>query len=159
MLYLRLACLLAGFLVLLAPPAMLYPTGASSNELVPAAGMLIALLLAAASFFHIALTGHRIRHSPALRRLCALLLCAPFLAGAAALWRSATPPALWLSGLLLGFTLIVAAILAYPLLCGPSPRRIRAREVRLHRRQLGAAQLGSESNYLPITHQQRAPRN
>ncbi len=159
MLYLRLACLLAGFLVLLAPPAMMYPTGASSNELVPAAGMLTALMLAAASFFHIALTGHRIRHSPALRRLCAMLLCAPFLAGAAALWRSATPSALWMSGLLLGFTLIVSAILTSPLLNGPSPRRIRAREVRQHRRQFAPHQLGSESNYLPISHHQRAPRN
>ncbi len=159
--YLRFACLLAGFLVLLAPPAMLYPTGASSNELVPAAGMLIALLLASASFFLVALGGHRIRLSRAPLRLCAILLCAPFLAAIASLWNAATPAALWLSGLLLGFTLTVAAILASPLLRGPSPRRLRARETHLrhHPTPHLEPQLGSELNYLPLSHPQRLSNN
>jgi hypothetical protein len=133
MLYLRLACLVAGFLVLLAPPVLMYPTGALPNEQVAAAGMLLALVLASASFFFIALNGHRIRYSPPLQRLCVPLLGLSFLAGGAALWRSANPAALWMSGMLLGFTLIVTAVLAYPLLQGPSPRRVRAREVRLRR--------------------------
>ena len=149
--YLRFACLLAGLMVLLAPPAMLYPTGVSSNELAPAAGMLILLLLAAASFFFIALAGH-------LRRLSALFLCAPLLAGAAALWGSTTPTALWLSGLLLGFTLTVGAILASPLLQGPSPRRLRARETR-QRHHHHPLQLGSESNYLPLSHHHSLSHN
>ncbi|MCD2518223.1 hypothetical protein LQ564_18095 [Massilia sp. G4R7] len=159
MLFLRLVCLLAGFLVLLAPPAMLYPTGASAKELIPAAGMLAALLLAAAGFFFVALTGHRIRRSPVLQRLCALLMAAPFLAGAAALWNAATPTALWMSGLLLGFTLIVTAILAYPLLQGPSPRRLRARETHQRRHHPLEPQLGSELNYLPLSHHHQASSN
>jgi hypothetical protein len=155
--YLRFACLIAGFLVLLAPPAMLYPTGASSSELVPAAGTLIALMLAAASFFLVALAGHRIRTARAPLRLCALLMCAPFLAAIVALWNATTPPALWLSGLLLGFTLIVATVLASPLLRGPSPRRLRARESHLRRHH--PLQLGSELNYLPISQPQQITRN
>ena len=119
--YLRFACLLAGLMVLLAPPAMLYPTGVSSNELAPAAGMLTLLLLAAASFFFIALAGHRIYRSPRLRRLSVPLLSAPFLAGIVGLWGSSTPTALWLSGLLLGFTLSVAALLASPSSKAPAP--------------------------------------
>jgi hypothetical protein len=93
------------------------------------------LLLAAASFFFIAIAGHRISRSPDLRRLGAMLLCAPFLAALVALWLAAAPAALWMSGLLLGFTLSVAAALAYPLLQGPSPRRQRARDVRHARRR------------------------
>lgn len=135
MLLLRLACLLAGFLVLVAPPVVLYPTGAASGELAPAAGLLMAVLLAAASFFFIAIAGHHIRRSPELRRLAAMLQCAPFLVALVALWLAATPAALWMSGLLLGFTLVVAAVLAYPLLQGPSPRRQRARDVRHARRR------------------------
>lgn len=133
MLYLRLACLVAGFLVLLAPPVLMYPTGALPNEQVAAAGMLLALVLASASFFFIAFNGHRIRYSPSLQRLCVPLLGVSFLSAVAALWHSAAPAALWMSGMLLGFTLIVSAILASPLLQDPSPRRIRAREVSLRR--------------------------
>jgi len=157
--YLRFACLLAGLMVLLAPPALLYPTGVSSNELAPAAGMLTLLLLAAASFFFIALAGHRIHRSPRLRRLSVPLLGAPFLAGVAGLWVSTTPTALWLSALLLGFTLTVAAILASPLVQGPSPRRLRARETRQRHHRHHSLQLGSELNYLPLSHHQPLSRN
>jgi len=130
MLLLRLACLLAGLLVLLAPPAMLFPRGTTSGELAATSGMLATLLLAAASFFFIAAAGHRLRRSPDLRRLCLLLLGAPFLAAITALLRAADPAAIWLSSLLLAFTLIVSAALASPLLQSPSPRRQRARDIR-----------------------------
>jgi hypothetical protein len=127
MIFLRLACLLAGLLVLVAPPAMLFPSGAMPPFL------LIALLLASASFFFIGVSGHRIRRSAKLGRLCAASLLVTLLASAATLWISADPALLWMSGMLLSFTLIVALVLAYPLLQGPSPRRLRAREGRQNR--------------------------
>jgi hypothetical protein len=130
MIFLRLACLMAGILVLVAPPTMLFPNGAAFPDLSRSAALLAAMLLASASFFFIGMTGHRIKHSPKLARLCLLVLLVPLLAGAAMLWGSAEPAVLWMSGVLLGFTLIVALALALPLLSEPSARRLRAREGR-----------------------------
>ncbi|SFC64354.1 hypothetical protein [Massilia yuzhufengensis] len=129
MIFLRLLCLLAGVLVLVAPPAMLFPNGAMP------ATVLVAMLLASASFFYVGVAGQRVRRSPRLGRLCTLLLLLPFLASAVTLWRSDDPAVLWMSGMLLGFTLIIGLVLAYPLLQGPSARRLRAREGR-HARML-----------------------
>lgn len=133
MIFLRLACLLAGILVLVAPPAMLFPAGAAP-DLGRSIVLPAALLLAASSFFFIGMTGHRIGRSPQLGRLCALLLLAPLLAGMATLWRGADPATLWMSGALLGFTLIVFVVLAAMLLQGPSASRLRAREIHLRQR-------------------------
>ena len=133
MIFFRLACLVAGLLVLVAPPAMLFPKGADLSELSRSTVMLTAMLLAASSFFFIGMTGHRITRSPALARLCAMLLVLAFLAGLATLWRSAEPLALWMSGALLCFTLMVSLVLAFLLLQDPSPSRVRAREKRQHR--------------------------
>ncbi|MCC2971381.1 hypothetical protein [Massilia sp. IC2-476] len=133
MIFLRLACLAAGILVLVAPPAMLFPKGAGLFELSRSVTLLAALLLAASSFFIVGMTIHRIKRSPALGRLCALLLGAAFVAGMATMWHSAEPLALWMSGALLCFTLMVALVLAFLLLQEPSPSRVRAREKRQHR--------------------------
>lgn len=128
MIFLRLACLIAGVLVLVAPPALLFPNGVAFPELSRSAVLLATLLMAASSFFFIGMAGHRIKRSPALGRLCALLLLAPFLAGAATLWRSADPMVLWMGGALLCFTLLVLVVLAWLLLKAPSAGRLRARE-------------------------------
>ena len=133
MIFLRLACMVAGILVLVAPPAVLFPNGYAFPDLPRTVALLAALLLAASSFFFIGMTGHRIKRSPALGRLCALLLLGPLVAGVGTLWGSAEPMALWMSGALLGFTLIVALILALLVLQGPSPERLRAREGRPNR--------------------------
>jgi hypothetical protein len=125
MIFLRLACLIAGILVLVAPPAVL--------DVPRSPALLAALLLAAASFFIIGMTGHQIKRSPALGRLCAVLLLAPFLASAATLWRSAEPLAMWMSGALLCFTMLLSLVLGWLLLREPSARRVRAREKRQHR--------------------------
>lgn len=125
MIFLRLACLLAGLLVLVAPPAVL--------DVPRSPALLAALLLAATSFFIIGMAGHQIKRSPALGRLCAVLLLAPFLAGTAALWRSAEPLAIWMSGALLCFSMLVSLVMAWMLLRAPSARRVRAREKRQHR--------------------------
>lgn len=127
MIVLRIACLMAGILVLVVP-GVLFPNGAVASTMFGTAGFLVGMLLAASSFFAIALLGHRVKRSPRLRRLCALLLAAPLLAAMASLWLSVEPVSLWMSGWLLGFTLIVYLVLVYPLLRGPSARRLRARE-------------------------------
>ncbi|QOY95269.1 hypothetical protein IM543_05215 [Massilia sp. UMI-21] len=136
MIFLRLACLLAGVLVLVAPPAVLFPNGSAFPDLPHAAFLLVALLAAASSFFFIAMAGHRIKRSPALGRLCTMLLVAPLLAGVALLWGSAEPLAMWMSGALLCFTLLLALLLAFMQLKQPSPGRLRAREGRQRRGQL-----------------------
>lgn len=133
MIFLRLACLLAGILVLVTPPVVLFPNGAGAAELSRSALLLAILLLAASSFFFIGMTGHRIKRSPGLLRLCAMVLLAPFVAGAATLWGSAEPTALWLSGALLSFTLIVSLTLLLLMLREPSAGRVRAREGRQNR--------------------------
>ena len=133
MIFLRLACLLAGLLVLVAPPALLFPNGAALPEMSRSGGLVVALLLSASSFFFICMVGHRIKRSPGLARTCALLLAVPCLAGLAMLWRSAEPMAIWMSGALLCFTLVIALVLAFQLLQEPSPSRVRAREKRQHR--------------------------
>ena len=130
MIFLRLACLLAGVMVLVAPPVVLFPAGALSSSLPSTAAILLLLLLASSGFFFIAISGHRIKRKASLRGLGALLLGAPLLAGAVSLWLGTEPAALWMSGMLLGFTLIVLLALVYPLLRGPSAARLRARDGR-----------------------------
>ncbi|MEX5746584.1 hypothetical protein [Massilia sp. X63] len=128
MIFLRLACLAVGVLVLVAPPAALFPNGAAFPDLPRSILLLVALLAAASSFFFIGVSAHRIRRAPALGRLCALLLLAPFLLGAVTLWRSADPLVMWMSGALLCFTLLLSLVLAWLVLKGPSASRLRARE-------------------------------
>ncbi|KFC71954.1 MULTISPECIES: hypothetical protein [unclassified Massilia] len=133
MIFLRLACLMAGILVLVAPPVVLFPNGASAPEVSRSAALLAAMLLAASGFFFIGMTGHRIKRSPALGRMSAAALLLTFVAGSAILWDSAEPTAMWLSGALLGFTLIVSLALTLLMLQGPSAGRVRAREGRQSR--------------------------
>lgn len=133
MIFLRLACLMAGILVLVAPPVVLFPKGASAPGVAHSAALLAAMLLAASGFFFIGMAGHRIKRSPALGRASAAALLLTFVAGSAVLWGSAEPTALWLSGALLGFTLIVSLALALLMLQEPSAGRVRAREGRQSR--------------------------
>lgn len=135
MILLRLACLAAGIAVLVAPPAMLFPNGAVTPNLLGALAMALVLMLAASAFFFITFSAHRIKRSPALRRLCVMLLGAPFLAGIATLWFGTDPNVLWMGGLLLSFTLVTGLALVYPILQGPSASRLRARDARPSRRE------------------------
>lgn len=135
MIFLRLACLMAGIAVLVAPPAMLFPNGAVASNLAGALAMALMLMLAAAAFFFITFSAHRIKRSPPLRRLCLMLLGAPLLAGIATLWFGADPNVLWMGGLLLSFTLVTGLALVLPILQGPSAGRLRARDARPSRRE------------------------
>jgi len=131
MLFLRLACLAAGILVLIAPPAMLLTGGPVNPSPAWTVGVVAAVLLPAAAFLFVGMNVHRIRRSPVLGRLCALALLAPLLAGLLTMWRSVNPTTLWMSGLMLCFTLMLCALLAQKLVRTPSPNRIRHR-TRLH---------------------------
>ncbi len=126
MIFLRLACLLAGVAVLVAPPVVLFPNGALASDLPGALAVLLVLLLAASGFFFVAISGHQFKRSPSLRRLCVMLLGAPFLVGVATLWLRTDPQALMMSGALVSFTLVIGLVLVYPMLQGPSARRLRA---------------------------------
>lgn len=127
MILLRLLCIMAGIMVLIAP-STLFPTGAIAAGLPQALAIYVVLLLASSSFFFIGVAGHLLKKSPKLHRLCLMLLGTPLLAGAVALSLATAPKTLWMSSLLLGFTMFVGLILAYPLLQEPSARRLRARE-------------------------------
>lgn len=135
MIFLRLACLMAGVAVLVVPPAMLFPNGAVASSLLGALAMGLMLMLAASAFFFITFSAHRIKRSHALRRLCLMLLAAPLLAGLATLWFGTDPNVLWMGGLLLSFTLVTGLALVYPILQGPSASRQRARDARPTRRE------------------------
>ncbi|MCA1246803.1 hypothetical protein [Massilia sp. MS-15] len=127
MILLRLACLSAGMAVLVVPPALLFPKGVGFHSMDSAAALPAPLLLAALSFFFIALKVHHGRLSPALTQQCVQLLLAPLLAGVLALWISTQPLAMWMSAGLIGFTMVVLVALIAPLLQEPSAGRLRAR--------------------------------
>ena len=87
MLFLRLACLVAGILVLIAPPALLFPSGPVNPSGLLIASQLAAVLLPAAALLFVGMNLHRIRRSPALARMCAIALSIPLLASVITLWR------------------------------------------------------------------------
>ena len=63
MIFVRLLCMLAGIMILVAPPVVLYPNGGATPDAVKAAGILAGLVLASSGFFLIGMAGHRIRRS------------------------------------------------------------------------------------------------
>ena len=117
MMILRLLCLAAGVLVLVAPAVML-PIGAVTPHAGKAAAILVCLVLNACAFLFIGMGGHLLRRSPSLRSLAALLLTVPLTASAALLWRGAEPSILWVAGAVLGFTVMLYLTVVYPVLRG-----------------------------------------
>jgi hypothetical protein len=115
MMILRLLCLAAGALVLVAP-AVVLPAGAMLPDAGKAAAILICLVLTACAFLFTGMAGHLLRRSHALRSLAALLLAVPLTASAALLWRGAAPSMLWVAGGALGFTVTLYLTLVYPVL-------------------------------------------
>lgn len=128
MIFLRLTCLLAGILVLIAPPLVLFPTGGEPLGGLKAAGILLVLLLGSSGFFFIGMTGHRMRRSPPLRLVAGLLLAVPCLASLGMLWRGGSPATLWMCGLMLCLTAVLYMTQVVPLLRAPGNRPLRARE-------------------------------
>jgi len=127
MMFLRLLCLVAGVLVLVVPPAILYPAGGVAPNAGTAAAALIVLVLASSGFFFIGMAGHRLRRSAPLRTLAALLLSVPVLASLMALWREDAPAMLWMASVVLGLSLVLYVTLVYRVVRTPGRRPLRRR--------------------------------
>jgi len=125
----RFLSILAGALVLLAPPLFLF-SGTSAPAFFDGRTVLMmiaGLVLVASSFFFIGFAGGLMRRSTALRTLGAVLLAVPFTASVAVLWRATEPDLLWLSGLLLCFTVVLCVMVLFPDAGAGAQRSLRAR--------------------------------
>lgn len=120
--YLRLLSLVAGVLALIHPPLLLRSIAHVLPDMLEPFVMLGGMLLAAGGFFVIGLAGHRMRRSPPLRSLAALLLMMPFAASATVVWHGGHPMLLRVCGFLMVHTLVLYLSFIYPLV-----RRSRAR--------------------------------
>lgn len=106
MMFLRLMCLIAGALVLVAP-AMLFPSGAMAPDAGKAGLALACVVLAATGFFIIGMAGRRLRRSPPLRTLAALLLAVPLVASLFLLANGGSPLLLAMAGATLGLSMVL----------------------------------------------------
>ncbi len=126
---LRLLCLAAGMLVLVAP-AIVLPSGAMTPDAGKAAAILACLVLGACAFFVVGMAGHLLRRSALLRAVAALLLAVPLSFCAALLWRGAAPALMWIAGALLGLTLTLYLTLVFPVLRTQTQALLRWRAAR-----------------------------
>ncbi|MGI4720605.1 MAG: hypothetical protein ACRYGO_08940 [Janthinobacterium lividum] len=120
--YLRLTSLFAGVLALIHPPLLLRSIAHAIPDMAEPFVMLGGMLLAAGGYFVIGLAGHRMRRSPPLRSLAALLMMMPFAASAAVVWHGGSPTLLRICGFLMAFTLVLYMSFIYPLMHTPKPR-------------------------------------
>ena len=130
MMFLRLVCLAAGILVLVAPPMILFPVGADAPDARFAAIFLACMASASGAFFLIGMAGHRMRRVPMLRSLAALLLAPPSLASAAVLCQGGAPALLWMCSLMLGLMLVLYLTMVVRVVRAPGHRPLRRREAR-----------------------------
>lgn len=128
MIFVRILCLLAGIMILVAPPVVLYPNGGMTPDAYKAVAMLAALVLASSGFFLIGMAGHRMRRSPGLRSLAGLLLAAPLLGSLGMMWRGGAPTMLWMCSLMLSLTVVLYATFVVPVVSAQGHRRMRDRE-------------------------------
>jgi hypothetical protein len=128
MIVLRLLALLAGALILVAPPMFTPETGQTGMPAGEVLGGLAGLTLVAFSFLYIAVLGNRMRRSRTLRVLGGLLLLIPAAAGATVLATRTDPVLLWCSGLLLSITVMLFVSFVYPATQERRQRPMRRRE-------------------------------
>ena len=114
MILLRLASLIAGVLVLIAP-AVLIRVGGMPPDTARAGAALACVVLASSGFILVGMAGQRLRRSAWLRTLAAVLLGVPVLASAALLWRGSSPAVLWLAGAVIGLSALLYLTLVYRL--------------------------------------------
>jgi len=114
MMLLRLASLIAGVLVLIAP-AVLIRVGGMPPDTARAGAALACVVLASSGFILVGMAGQRLRRSAWLRTLAAVLLGVPVLASAALLWRGSSPAVLWLAGAVIGLSALLYLTLVYRL--------------------------------------------
>ena len=112
MIFLRLASLVAGVLVLIAP-AILIRVGGMPPDVGRAGAALTCVVLASSGYMIVGMAGQRLRRSAKLRALAAILLGVPVVASAALLWRGSSPPVLWLAGAVIGLSVLLCLTLVY----------------------------------------------
>ena len=106
MMLLRLLSLAAGALVLVAP-AILFPSGTMVPDAGKAGLALACVVLAATGFFVVGMAGRRLRRSPPLRTLAALLLAVPLVASLILLANGGSPVLLTMAGATLGLSMVL----------------------------------------------------
>jgi hypothetical protein len=129
MILLRLLSAALGAIVLVAAPIVLFAgTGAAFSEGAQALAFSVALGMVAASFFFIAFAGRKMKKSPALRAAGAGLLAIPFIASSTIVWRGGDVAALWASGIVLCFTILLFVVFVVQPVSPNKRRPMRQRE-------------------------------
>lgn len=114
MIALRLLSVLAGFLVLIVPAVVLADAGLAGMSATKAAAALLGTALVSASFVYIGAAGDRMRRSARARMLGALLLAVPIAGSLGLLATRHDEAALWSSGVLLAFSLVLFLCFVFP---------------------------------------------
>lgn len=115
MILLRLLSAALGTMVLVAAPSALFSgSGAAFSEGWQAFAFLISLALVSASFFFIGFAGRKMKKSPRLRAIGAALLAIPFIGSSMMIWRGGDEAALWVSGTMLCFTILLFVVFVVP---------------------------------------------
>lgn len=122
----RMLSLLAGGLVLVLPP-MLMPMGSGIPLATVIAGML-GMVAVAATFFYVGAAGRRMRRGGQARKLGAILLLLPAIAGLATIATHRDEALLWGSGALLVFTIVLWLHFVIMPTVGQRQRPMRERE-------------------------------
>jgi hypothetical protein len=129
MILLRLLSFVAGGLVMVVPPMYLSGgTGGPVFDGPTAIAAMAGLALVASSYFFIGFAGDRMRKSPLLRFVGALLLAVPCAAAGAVLWHGGEEPLLWLSALLFCCTAVLFVTFVVPVERPHKQRPMRRRE-------------------------------
>jgi ABC-type multidrug transport system permease subunit len=130
MILLRFLSILAGCLVMMAPPVLL-SEGSGGPRFFDGRTVLVmmaALAVVSASFFYIGFAAKKMRKSATLRAIGALLLAVPFAGSTALLWRGGQPTELWGAGLLFCFTTLLFVAFVFPAGQRHKHRPMRRRE-------------------------------
>lgn len=128
MIALRLLSLLAGGLVLIVPPILVFGNIGGNVSGGVAVGALACLGLIALAFVYVGVNGKRMRRGGQARTIGAGLLAIPALASLAMLAIRTDEGTLWASGALLIFTMMLFAGFVYPAKAGRRQRPMRERE-------------------------------
>jgi hypothetical protein len=127
---LRVLSVLAGCLVMLAPPMLLAEgsTGPKFFDGRTVMELMAILALMSASFFFFGFTARKMRKSPRLRAIGGLMLTVPFAGSVAMLWRADESAELWAAGLLFFFTTLLFVAFVFPAGRAGKHRPMRRRE-------------------------------
>jgi len=132
MIALRLLSLLAGGLVLIVPPILVFGDIGGNVSGGIAVGAAACLGLIALAFIYVAVNGRRMRRGGRARTIGGALLAIPALASLAMLAIRTDEGTLWASGVMLVFTMLLFFSFVYPATAGKRQRPMRERERQEH---------------------------